>query len=531
MKIWLEKYRLGTIPFIIFTTWLIVRIAWVGDDAYITFRSIENFIHGYGPVYNIGERVQTFTHPLWFFLQSAVNFVFNFWAGNPFGRGQMYYLNILCSILLSFAALIILSFKTASSTKHAILGLGILSVSKAFLDYSTSGLENPLTHLILAIFIWLLLEKDGDALPPRLMILTLVASLGALNRLDTFVLFLPALGWLFLKSPDKKRAFISICLGLLPLALWELFSLFYYGSLFPNTAFAKINTGIARLSLIQQGMFYYLNSLRMDPITLLVVFSGIGLGLAYGKSRHKTIALGVILYLVYILWIGGDFMGGRFFTAPLLASTIIISSMKFKPQKVYGFALGMVLLIGLSPVFLIPERRPSYGVGSSDWRLAMDKNGITDERGIYRGTLGLAHSLQYGAPKAVYTRNDWVYRPKRKIVKIVGPLGVAGYRFGPNVHIIDLNALADPLMARLPLEDPNHWRIGHFRHIIPKGYIETLESGENMIADKNIALYYDKLSLVIKGELWSWERIIEIWNLNTGKYDYLLENVTAASAQ
>ena len=75
----------------------------------------------------------------------------------------------------------------------------------------------------------------------------------------------------------------------------------------------------------------------------------------------------------------------------------------------------------------------------------------------------------------------------------------------------------------------NKWRIGHFRHIIPKGYMETLKAGENLIADKNIALYYDKLSFVVKGDLWDWQRIVEIWNLNTGKYDYLLENITAES--
>ena len=41
--------------------------AWVADDAYITFRTIENFHQGYGLRWNIIERVQTYTHPLWMF--------------------------------------------------------------------------------------------------------------------------------------------------------------------------------------------------------------------------------------------------------------------------------------------------------------------------------------------------------------------------------------------------------------------------------------------------------------------------------
>src|SRR5215217_6279042 len=39
--------------------------AWVGDDAYITLRTIDNFVHGYGLRWNVHERVQTYTHPLW----------------------------------------------------------------------------------------------------------------------------------------------------------------------------------------------------------------------------------------------------------------------------------------------------------------------------------------------------------------------------------------------------------------------------------------------------------------------------------
>ena len=46
----------------------LVRTAWVGDDAYFTFRTIDNFVHGYGLRWNIAERVQAYTHPLWMLL-------------------------------------------------------------------------------------------------------------------------------------------------------------------------------------------------------------------------------------------------------------------------------------------------------------------------------------------------------------------------------------------------------------------------------------------------------------------------------
>src|ERR1700690_3557464 len=47
---------------------ILLRTAWVGDDSYITMRTADNFIHGYGLTWNVDERVQTFTHPLWLLL-------------------------------------------------------------------------------------------------------------------------------------------------------------------------------------------------------------------------------------------------------------------------------------------------------------------------------------------------------------------------------------------------------------------------------------------------------------------------------
>ncbi|HMX74942.1 MAG TPA: hypothetical protein PKE35_11865, partial [Anaerolineales bacterium] len=100
----LIKNKVFALPFLAVYAWLVIRTSWVGDDAIITFRSLENFLHGYGPVFNIGERVQTFTHPLWFLLQAAAGAVFNLWKSNPFGQGQMYFLNVFISIGISLLA-------------------------------------------------------------------------------------------------------------------------------------------------------------------------------------------------------------------------------------------------------------------------------------------------------------------------------------------------------------------------------------------------------------------------------------------
>ena len=64
-------------------------------------------------------------------------------------------------------------------------------LSNAFVDYSTSGLENPLSHLLLVLFV--LVYFNGEPSQRKLFWLSLIASLAAVNRLDMFVVYLPAL--------------------------------------------------------------------------------------------------------------------------------------------------------------------------------------------------------------------------------------------------------------------------------------------------------------------------------------------------
>ena len=45
---------------------------WVADDAMIDFRIVENLLHGHGPVYNVGERVEVYSNPLWVVLLALV---------------------------------------------------------------------------------------------------------------------------------------------------------------------------------------------------------------------------------------------------------------------------------------------------------------------------------------------------------------------------------------------------------------------------------------------------------------------------
>ena len=44
---------------------VLVNTAWLSEDIYITLRVVDNFVNGYGLTWNVAERVQAYTHPLW----------------------------------------------------------------------------------------------------------------------------------------------------------------------------------------------------------------------------------------------------------------------------------------------------------------------------------------------------------------------------------------------------------------------------------------------------------------------------------
>ncbi|MDY6874928.1 MAG: glycosyltransferase family 39 protein [Chloroflexota bacterium] len=490
---------------------VVTRNAWLSDDAYITFRTVDNFINGYGLTWNVVERVQAYTHPLWMLLFSAVYF---------FTR-EAFFSSQLLSIFVSLLAVFVLLTRVANSSTAALLGITILTMSKAFVDYSTSGLENPLTHLLLAVFLFVYIRSENS--PRTLFSLSLLAALGMLNRMDAVLLFLPPLVYALVTLRQVKWLY-AVAAGFIPVILWELFSLFYYGALFPNTAFAKLNLGlIGRQELIPHGLYYLFNSIKVDPLTLIVIGAAIGLPFVTRTWRSLPVVIGFALYLLYVVSIGGDFMSGRFMTAPLLCAVAVLVSSPFCLRKVNCLALCVpALVLGLSapysPVLTVPEHRADFDPGS--W---VSSRGISDEGANYYRNTGLLMALR----RADLPDHDWALEGRQARLEAPpvvqrGSVGFFGYFAGHQVYVVDLLGLADPLLARLPPTDPN-WRVGHFGRTVPDGYMETLVAGDNRVEDKNLAAYYDRLMFVIRGDLFDFDRLVEVWRLNTGAYDHYLD--------
>jgi arabinofuranosyltransferase len=495
--------------FILLFLVVVLRSAWLCDDAYITFRTVDNFINGYGLTWNPVERVQAYTHPLWMFLIAVFYF---------FTR-EIYYTSIILSLTISLVAVILFAFRVAPSLVMALLGLAILTASKAFVDYSTSGLENPLTHLLWVIFLLIYLRSEVNL--KAVFLLSFIAGLATLNRMDTLLLYLPALVYVLVKFGRLKGVY-ALILGFLPFILWELFSLFYYGFPFPNTAYAKLNVGISGWELAERGLQYLMDSLTMDPLTLLIIAVGMLIPFISREWRVTPIVAGMALYLLYIIRIGGDFMSGRYLTVLLLGAVILLADNRFVARKtVWVPAFIVVILVGLvaphSPVLSGSD----YGLNHE----TLDAAVVEDERAHYYHASGFFSSAKGKAS----LDHSWADKGKEArlngpSVVVKGAIGYFSYYAGPDVYVVNIYALGDPLLARLPPKFRKRWVIGHFSRAIPDGYLETLESGHNVIRDENLASYYDQLALIVRGKLLDVDRLVTIWDLNLGRYDYLIES-------
>lgn len=470
------------------------RLAWVSDDAFISFRTVWNFVHGYGLRWNVDERVQAYTNPLWVFLIAAVYAV----------TRQIFVSAVVSSLVAAGLAVAVVLFGIAVTLPQALAFVSLLLLSQALLDYSTSGLENPLSYLLVALFCWAWLRASAGRRP--LLRLFFIGALLVLNRQDLVLLVFPALA-LALWQQRSWRAVGTATLALTPILLWELFSVVYYGFPFPNTYYAKLNTGIPEFEYLQQGWTYLIDLLMHDPATLMTVLLGIVYGVAGGSRRQVwPLALGLVLYLIYTVKVGGDFMQGRFLTVPAFIAAIIL--VQRQPTEDWWQPLAPALLIAA-----IAATQPFFPIGKDP---LIRQDGIADERQFY-----VAHNalVDWHRGLRVPWDHPWARTGEqmrddpREHVFAHGTVGMVGYVAGPKVHIVDFYALADPLLARLPAIAP--WRIGHFQRVVPPDYMDSLRSGDNRFQNPGLASLYDQLCLITRGPLFSAARWRAIWAMNT----------------
>lgn len=533
---------------------LIIILAWNCDDAYHAYVMAKNLVNGNGFVYNLGERVNASTCPLFTLLVAAVYALL----------GDMYLSGILTCVLCSGIAVWFVFFKFCHNMKSVLLAFLCLGGANGFITYATAGLENCLLFCMTALVYFFVTGKEEYG-KKDLFFLAVVIGILMGARMDNVLLVAPAGVYVYFFAKKKE---ISIpksvglgVLGVFPFWMWEIFSVVYYGFLFPNTAYIKLGTGLPLTNYLSRGISYMLTALLNDPVLLLMPFL-YGLFAVWRRDlKHILLAGGTWIYLAYVIYIGGDFMLGRHLTVPFFCAvcglTLLFKKAAGEPaadvraetgeglaaakqdgetkrKNAGGTRLLTAVIVAAAGCIVFAL---SFGalegkryLWSGD-KYLMQCADVADERTYYSPTTGLLAYLQTkdGDYEGVVTKTFNTVEVEEMLARETpggelkrGASGILVYYYLEGIPVYDAYGLADAFLARLPAQYDEHWRIGHMQRRIPEGYEETVVTGQNCIEDEKLHEFYDALSVVIKGDLWSAERFRTIWRMNTGYYNELL---------
>ena len=315
-----SQYFLIVVALTIFAS-NVVLLNCVTDDAYISYRYLDNWLAGNGLVFNVGERVEGYTNPLWIILIAP-------WVA--FGVSPetvSLALSLLIAILL-FVGVYVLSKQL---TDHRGAGLSTILLVASFpplAHYVTAGLETILfAALVTFAFARLAIVKKPDH------IVAIFLGSAVLTRPEGMMVGVVLYGiyGLLTKSAysDRKIWFSALIFILFPVLLtcWRLW---YYGDPLPNTYYAKASgTG---LWLIGNGVDYLLRYLVGQFGWLLLAFAALVFFpplLRKFQDEKLIITLGVVLLLhvLYVIKVGGDYLPMSRFILHMLPLFAVLSSL------------------------------------------------------------------------------------------------------------------------------------------------------------------------------------------------------------
>ena len=419
---------------------------WVADDAYITFRHITQFLAGNGLTYNANERVEGFTHPLWALLLCLFG-----WLGAPIS-GTAVTLDLLCALALLIGVVL-------SERDRGPLSMALLVSCSGFIDFTTSGLETPMTMLLVY-----LAYRTTTVLgaPVRA---GLALGLAYLCHPDVAVLALGPFLLMVIEAKERgwpqSRAAITRFLASVASApiLWHLFRLWYYGDLLPNTYYAK-NGG----SYWSQGGAYILDFAAWAPLSaagfgLVLSLALVDLRRGSGIERWRRGAgvIAIALHAAAIARVGGDFMGFRL----LLPDLAVVAALSAGALEGLGPASRRVAQTGLLAaalwaLFLQPIPPHARGL-------------IVNERLNFASAFTKTSDAFTGRPRHLWWNEGRLFRAFQECVgepdlTVEYPnIGYYGVALGTRVSLIDGNGLVDRFVARnwaarkgLPRGRPGH---------------------------------------------------------------------------
>lgn len=450
---------------------------WLNEDAFINFRVAEQIVHGNGPVFNAGERVEAFTSPLWLAVVVVIRAIG--------GAGNLAWGTVVVGLLISVAAFVIGGRNGERGDDELYIPIGLIAVAciPVVWDYSTSGLENGLVWLWLA-GCWQVLRT----VPLRRPGLAVAAvGLGPLLRPDLALMSIVFLGALvMIHRPDRRSLLRGAAAALALPVIYQLFRMGYYAALVPNTGLAKAGSTL----YLGQGWRYLRDMVDTYWMWAAAVPVAMLLWRRWGFAhRNDRVAVGAMigaaaLHAGYICAVGGDYMHGRLMLPAVFAVALPVQVALPMPTaaRVPGrierrAAIALAVLAMWSVVCGVGLRRGQrtdlpFLEDVSDRRVVSPRPLVEPDEPDLPWLTGenVAAAYAAGDRGVVAILGDQVIPggDPTTITVLMGSIGLSGYNAGVDVRVVDIGGLAEVLAAR---SDPIPGRpAGHRKQVSDAWY-------------------------------------------------------------
>ncbi len=278
------------------------------DDAMISMRYAWNFSHGYGLVWNAGERVEGYTNLFMVLVMSLATLIFN-------------KVNAVLAIqILGIPVMLGDAFLTRMIAERLTFGRPYQSLVSKFsmfcvlfyfpLNYwSLMGMETAVLTLFLLASIYSALEWIAKTRFSHLVIMSVCGGLAFLTRNDSAILvtliFLYVLVETLLKR-ERKSSLFFLCIAGIIFLLFIAGQLFlrryYYGEWLPNTYYLKLYKFPLHVR-IPDGIRYVWPFILQSILPISIA----GLSFFFEEKRKKVFLFSfLIAVLGYQIWVGGD---------------------------------------------------------------------------------------------------------------------------------------------------------------------------------------------------------------------------------
>ena len=309
-------------------------------------------------------------------------------------------------------------------------------------------------------------------------------------------------------QPTKSRG-VAATAALLPLAVWFTWSWATYSALLPNTFLAK-RTSTSRRSSSSSRAFGTCGSPSSTiPSRSSRCCSVPGWRSPSDEERRESGRRGCSLYVGYVVWIGGDFMAGRFLAVPVYVAVFLLAVVsqdlprkgrrarhppRRRRRRIVAVLL-MALVGGDTPTSVAnPQARDGRLTRTSTRASVMSVGCDVANGSRWRGsstTSPSPSSRRTSCPSAtapVSTARCATSTRRRRsgprpddftlpseVGVFCGFLGTIGMATGPITHLVDSCALTDRFLAGAPFTAGQFsWKPGHFEREIPEGYVEAV---------------------------------------------------------